>query len=41
VLLARNITDLTIERLALASRSDFFTQVYGKKIVLREGSAAS
>ncbi|MBZ5499243.1 MAG: Ppx/GppA family phosphatase [Acidobacteriia bacterium] len=38
VLLARTMSDLTMERLALASRSDFFIQVFGRKIVLREGS---
>jgi exopolyphosphatase/guanosine-5'-triphosphate,3'-diphosphate pyrophosphatase len=37
VLLAGNLSDLTMERLALASRSDFFAQVFGRKIVLREG----
>ncbi len=41
VLLAQNLSDLTMERLALASRSDFFTQVFGKKIVVREGPANS
>jgi exopolyphosphatase/guanosine-5'-triphosphate,3'-diphosphate pyrophosphatase len=38
VLLARNLSDFSLERLALASRSDFFVQVFGKKIVLREGA---
>jgi exopolyphosphatase/guanosine-5'-triphosphate,3'-diphosphate pyrophosphatase len=37
VLQTGNMADLTMERLALASRSDFFTQVFGKRIVLREG----
>jgi exopolyphosphatase/guanosine-5'-triphosphate,3'-diphosphate pyrophosphatase len=41
VLLAPSLTDLTMERLALASRGDFFTQVFGLKIVLREGPARS
>ena len=41
VLMAKNMSDLTMERLALASRSDFFAQVYGKKIVLREGPAGA
>jgi exopolyphosphatase / guanosine-5'-triphosphate,3'-diphosphate pyrophosphatase len=36
VLQSGNPADLTMERLALASRSDFFTQVFGKRIVLRE-----
>jgi exopolyphosphatase/guanosine-5'-triphosphate,3'-diphosphate pyrophosphatase len=35
-LIAQNISDLTMGKLALASRSDFFTEVFGKKIVLRE-----
>jgi exopolyphosphatase / guanosine-5'-triphosphate,3'-diphosphate pyrophosphatase len=38
VLQSRNLSDLTLERLALASRCDFFVQVFGKKIVLREGA---
>lgn len=41
VLVAKNMSDLTMERLALASRSDFFAQVFGKKIVLREGPAGA
>ena len=41
VLLAKNMSDLTMERLALASRSDFFAQVFGKKMVLREGPAGA
>jgi exopolyphosphatase / guanosine-5'-triphosphate,3'-diphosphate pyrophosphatase len=36
VLTAQNASDLTMRRLALASRSDFFTEVFGKKVVLRE-----
>jgi exopolyphosphatase / guanosine-5'-triphosphate,3'-diphosphate pyrophosphatase len=36
VLMAQNISDLTMGKLALASRSDFFTEVFGKKIILRE-----
>jgi exopolyphosphatase / guanosine-5'-triphosphate,3'-diphosphate pyrophosphatase len=36
VLMAQNMSDITMGRLALASRSDFFTEVFGKKIVLRE-----
>jgi len=39
VLQTANLADLTMERLALASRSDFFAQVFGKRIVLREGGA--
>jgi len=36
VILARNASDLTMERLALANRSDFFVRVFGRQIVLRE-----
>ena len=36
VLTAQNVSDLTMGRLALASRSDFFTEVFGKKVILRE-----
>jgi exopolyphosphatase/guanosine-5'-triphosphate,3'-diphosphate pyrophosphatase len=36
VLTASNISDMTMGRLALASRSDFFTEVFGKKVILRE-----
>jgi exopolyphosphatase / guanosine-5'-triphosphate,3'-diphosphate pyrophosphatase len=36
VLTTQNVSDLTMGRLALASRSDFFTEVFGKKIILRE-----
>lgn len=35
-LVAQNVSDLTMGRLALASRSDFFTEIFGKKIILRE-----
>lgn len=38
VLSARNISDLAMGRLALASRSDFFTEIFGKKVVLREAA---
>ncbi len=38
VLAAQNVSDLTMGKLALASRSDFFTEVYGKKIILREAA---
>jgi exopolyphosphatase / guanosine-5'-triphosphate,3'-diphosphate pyrophosphatase len=37
-LLVANVSDLTMGRLALASRSDFFTEVFGKRIVLREAA---
>jgi exopolyphosphatase/guanosine-5'-triphosphate,3'-diphosphate pyrophosphatase len=33
---AQNISDLAMGRMALASRSDFFTEIFGKKVVLRE-----
>ena len=36
VLTAPNVSDMTMGRLALASRSDFFTEVFGKKLILRE-----
>jgi exopolyphosphatase/guanosine-5'-triphosphate,3'-diphosphate pyrophosphatase len=38
VLIAQNISDLTMERAALASRSDFFTEIFGKKMILREAA---
>jgi exopolyphosphatase/guanosine-5'-triphosphate,3'-diphosphate pyrophosphatase len=37
-LMAHNISDLAMGRLALVSRSDFFTEVFGKKIILREAA---
>ncbi len=36
VLVAQNVPDLAMERAALAGRSDFFTEIFGKKVVLRE-----
>jgi exopolyphosphatase / guanosine-5'-triphosphate,3'-diphosphate pyrophosphatase len=36
VLTAPNVLDMTMGRLALAGRSDFFTEVFGKKVILRE-----
>jgi len=38
VLSGQNASDLAMGRLALASRSDFFTEIFGKKIVLREAA---
>jgi len=38
VITARNVSDLTMERTALASRSDLFSEAFGKKIVLREAA---
>lgn len=40
VLTARNAPDLTMSRVSLASRSDFFTEVFGKKVILREAERA-
>jgi exopolyphosphatase/guanosine-5'-triphosphate,3'-diphosphate pyrophosphatase len=36
VLMAHNVSDLAVGRLALASRSDFFMEVFGKRVILRE-----
>ncbi len=36
VLLAQNASDLTMERAALAGRTDLFSEIFGKKVVLRE-----
>ena len=36
VLIAQNVSDLTMERAALTSRSDFFAEIFGKKVVMRE-----
>ncbi len=41
VLLAQNISDLTMERVALADRSDLFSEAFGKKIVLREAAKSA
>ncbi len=38
VLVAQNVSDLAMERAALATRSDFFIEVFGKKVVLREAA---
>ena len=38
VLSGQNASDLAMGRLALASRSDFFTEIFGKKVVLREAA---
>jgi len=35
-LIAENVSDLAMARLALAGRSDFFAEIFGKKIILRE-----
>ena len=36
VLTGQNVSDLTMGRLALASRSDCFTEIFGKQIILKE-----
>ena len=36
VLTVPNVADLTMEKVALAERSDLFTEVFGKQIILRE-----
>jgi exopolyphosphatase/guanosine-5'-triphosphate,3'-diphosphate pyrophosphatase len=38
VLTGQNISDLAMGRLELANRSDFFVEVFGKKVVLREAA---
>ena len=40
VLSAQNISDLAMGSMALASRSDFFTEIFGKKVILREADRA-
>jgi exopolyphosphatase/guanosine-5'-triphosphate,3'-diphosphate pyrophosphatase len=40
-LTAHNISDLAMGRMALVSRSDFFTEIFGKKVILREAEKAS
>ncbi len=39
VLTAQNVADVAMGRLALAARSDFFNEIFGKKVVLREAAA--
>ena len=36
VLMAQNVSDLSMERMALAGRGELFSEVFGKRIVLRE-----
>jgi hypothetical protein len=36
VLVAQSVSDLTMERVTLASRSNLFQDVFGKQIALRE-----
>ncbi len=40
VLVVQNISDLAMARLSLAGRSDFFAEVFGKKIILREAAVS-
>jgi hypothetical protein len=35
---AQNASDLSMERAALSQRSDFFGEVFGKQIILREAA---
>lgn len=37
-LIGQNVSDLEMRRLALASRSDFFSEIFGIKIILREAA---
>ncbi len=39
-LTAQNVSDLAMGRVALASRSDFFTEIFGKKVILREAATS-
>ncbi len=41
VLVAQNASDLTMERAALSERSDFFAEIFGKQIILRETAKSS
>jgi exopolyphosphatase / guanosine-5'-triphosphate,3'-diphosphate pyrophosphatase len=38
VLTVQNMSDLAMGRMALAGRSDFFTEIFGKKVILREAA---
>jgi exopolyphosphatase/guanosine-5'-triphosphate,3'-diphosphate pyrophosphatase len=38
VLMVQNVSDLAMGRMALANRSDLFTEIFGKKIILREAA---
>jgi hypothetical protein len=37
-LIGQNVSDLAMGRLALASRSDYFAEIFGKQIILREAA---
>jgi exopolyphosphatase/guanosine-5'-triphosphate,3'-diphosphate pyrophosphatase len=39
VLTAQNVSEMAMGRIALAARSDFFTEIFGKKVILREAAA--
>jgi exopolyphosphatase/guanosine-5'-triphosphate,3'-diphosphate pyrophosphatase len=39
VLVAQNVSDLTMERVALGGRSDLFSEVFGRKLIMREAGA--
>jgi exopolyphosphatase/guanosine-5'-triphosphate,3'-diphosphate pyrophosphatase len=39
ILTVRNVTDLTLEHVAMDQKSDLFTMVYGREVVLRKGRA--
>src|SRR5207247_7114180 len=41
VLLVENATDLTMDRVGLASRADLFAEIYGKKMVVRASARRS
>jgi len=41
VVSGQNVSDLAMGRLALVSRSDFFTEIFGKRVVLREAVKTS
>ena len=41
VLSVQKVSDLAMGRLVLASRSDFFSEIFGKKIILREAPTTS
>jgi exopolyphosphatase / guanosine-5'-triphosphate,3'-diphosphate pyrophosphatase len=41
ILLARNVPELSFQRMGLISRSEFFQEVFGRRIILREATDAS
>jgi exopolyphosphatase/guanosine-5'-triphosphate,3'-diphosphate pyrophosphatase len=40
LLVAQNVSDLTMERVALAGRGDLFSEVFGKKLIMREAAGS-